>query len=474
MTAFNARVLIVDDEKGICAVLSDLLKREGIETMVAHDGATALKKISFQMPDVMLVDFKMPGMDGMELLKRVKELDSELPVIMITAYADVYGAVEAMRAGAHDYMPKPFEHHEVIRVVRRALAERELKQKLTHLSSQLQESQSLREMMGPSDAIGRLISDANRVAKSDLTVIILGETGTGKELVARAIHKASPRSECPFVPVDCGAIPATLLESELFGHEKGAFTGAEVQVPGKFEAAQGGTLLLDEISNMPLDSQSKLLRVLQEKKIYRVGGTKPLQVDIRLLTSCNRDLEADVESGSFRRDLFYRLNEFTIRIPPLRERKDDILYLAKRFLDITNIELKKTVKGFTELALEALLAYDWPGNVRQMKSTMRRAVLLANDVITEKHLDIETAPTLGLPPTPKDGKVLWKDLPLKDIVRRNTIAVEREVLTQVLRSTGGNKAKAARLLHVDYKTVFTKVKQLGISIDGGDYDQKNG
>ena len=472
MTALNARVLIVDDEKDICTILSDLLKREGLKTIVAHDGNTALKIIRSEMPDVLLVDFKIPGMDGMELLKRAKEVDPDLPGIMITAYADVYGAVEAMRAGAHDYMSKPFDHHEVIRVVRRAVAERDLKRKLMHLSSRLHESHSLTELMGPSDAIGRLISDVNRVAKSDFTVVILGETGTGKELVASAIHKASPRSEGPFVPVDCGAIPATLLESELFGHEKGAFTGAEVQKPGKFEAAQGGTLLLDEISNMPLDSQAKLLRVLQEKKVYRVGGTKPLKVDIRLLTSCNRDLEAEVESGSFRRDLFYRLNEFTIRIPPLRERKEDILYLAKRFLDITNVELKKTVKGFTELALEALLAYDWPGNVRQMKSTMRRAVLLANDVITEKHLDIETAPTLGLPPTPKDEKVLWKDLPLKDIVRRSTTAVEREVLTQVLRSTGGNKAKAARLLHIDYKTIFTKVKQLGISIDGGDHDQE--
>ena len=324
--------------------------------------------------------------------------------------------------------------------------------------------------MGTSDVVGWLISDVNRVAKSDLTVVILGETGTGKELVARAIHKASPRSGCPFIPVDCGAIPATLFESELFGHEKGAFTGAAVQRAGKFEAAQGGTLFLDEIPNMPLGSQAKLLRALQEKQLYRVGNTQPLKVDVRLLTSSNIDLDAEVESGSFRRDLFYRLNEFTIRIPPLRERKEDILYLAKRFMDITSLEQKKTVKGFTESALDALFNFDWPGNVRQLKSTIRRAVLLANDMITEQHLDIKKTPTQGSPSVQKAQEISWKGLPLREIVRRNTIAVERKVLTQTLRYTGGNKAKAARLLQVDYKTIHIKVKQLGILNNGGQYE----
>lgn len=273
MDESGATVLIVDDEKEICTILSRLMKREGLRHLAAHDGKAALKMVTSEMPDVLLVDFKMPGMNGMELLKQAKEVDPDLPVIMITAYADVAGAVEAMRAGAHDYLAKPFQHHEVIRVVHRALSERKLKRKLSQLSNQLQESGSLREMMGPSDAIGQLIADVNRVARSEFTVVILGETGSGKELVARAIHRASARSAGPMVPVDCGAIPETLLESELFGHEKGAFTGASGQKPGKFEAAEGGTLFLDEISNMPIGSQAKLLRALQEKKVYRVGGT---------------------------------------------------------------------------------------------------------------------------------------------------------------------------------------------------------
>jgi DNA-binding NtrC family response regulator len=460
----SVRILIVDDEEYIRASLSRVMKTEGFKVQVAHNGATALKMIQEELPEVLLVDFKMPGMDGMEVLRRAKELYPDLPVILITAYAEVQGAVDAMRAGAHDYLAKPFDHHEVIRVVHRALAERELKQKLKNLSSQLEDTLSLRKVMGPSDAIGRLISDVNRVAKSDFTVVILGETGSGKELVARAIHHSSHRSEGPFVAIDCGAIPETLLESELFGYEKGAFTGAVVQKPGKFEAAKGGTLLLDEISNMPLSSQVKLLRALQEKKVYRVGGTKPIDVDVRLLVASNQDLGSAIASGAFRSDLFYRLNEFTINIPSLRERKGDIPYLAKRFLETTNIELGKGVKGFSEPATEALLAHDWPGNVRQLRSTIRRAVLLADEMITEMHLDMTKVSGLSQGNTQETEGMPWEGSSLKEIIRHNTLGIEREVLIKALKYTGGNKAKAARLLQIDYKTIHTKVKQLGISI----------
>jgi len=459
----NGRILIVDDEKEICTLLSRLVKEEGFNTMVAHDGKAALKLIISESPDVLLVDFKMPGMDGMELLKRAEEIDSDLPVIMITAYADIKGAVEAMRMGAHDYLAKPFENLEVIRVVRRALTERNFKRKLSHLTSELQETHNLREMMGTSDVIYQLIFEVNRVAKSDFTVLIQGETGTGKELVARAIHDASPRSGGAFIPVDCGAIPETLLESELFGHERGAFTDAKFQKPGKIELARGGTMFLDEIPNMPLGSQAKILRVLQEKKVYRVGSSKPIDIDVRLLVASNKDLFNLTESESFRSDLFFRLNEFTITVPPLRERKEDIRYLVKRFLDITNAELNKNVKGFSESAIEDLMAFDWPGNVRQLRSAIRRAVLMADDLITEKHLDIMKRPSNSIPTfSLKNQGILSKNLSLKEILRQNTKAIERQILKQALNHTGGNKAKAARMLQIDYKTIHTKIKQLGI------------
>ena len=273
MKKHAASILIVDDEEHFRTILSSIMGEEGFKVLEASDGETALRMLRVSSPDVLLTDVKMPGMDGWELLKRAKDLDPDLPVVMITAFADIPGAVGAIKEGAHDYLPKPFDNFEVIRVVRRALAERELKRKMSELSSRLQENLPLREVMGPSDAVARLNSEVNRVAKSDFAVVIVGETGSGKEVVARAIHRASLRAKGPFIPVDCGAIPETLLESELFGHEKGAFTGAEVQKPGKFELAEGGTIFLDEISNMPLGSQAKLLRVLQE--ILSCGESRP-------------------------------------------------------------------------------------------------------------------------------------------------------------------------------------------------------
>ena len=488
MTNGKKRILIVDDEPLICENLACLAQREGIVPVVAYDGESALKKIRLESPDVLMVDFKLPDMDGMEVLRRAKALDEDLPVVIITAYAEVHGAVEAMRAAAHDYLAKPFEHHEVIGVMHRALAERNLNLKLKELSSRVHRHMNLLETMGPSDAIGRLIADVNRVAKSNFSVVITGETGTGKELVAQAIHQAGARARAPFVPVDCGAIPETLLEGELFGHEKGAFTGAVCQRAGKIEAAKGGTLFLDEISNLPLGSQAKLLRVLQEKLVYRVGATKPMEVDVRVLVASNNDLEAAVTSNSFRRDLFFRLNEFAIRIPPLRERSEDVLYLAKRFLDITNQELDKQVQGFSPPVIRVLLTYPWPGNVRQLRSTVRRAVLLAEGVVMEKHLDIKkevigfgmdaafnpAGAAAGPPPASLTLPVMMaasleaqeipiQDLSLKEIVSSRTVVIEREALCQALKKAAGNKAQAARRLRIDYKTIQSKIKKYGIT-----------
>jgi two-component system nitrogen regulation response regulator GlnG len=471
MNPVHGRILIADDDRSMARLLGNVISREGLTPLLAKDGAEALQLVRAGDPDVLLTDMKMPGMDGMELMRKAKEIDPELPVILITGFAQVQGAVEALRAGAHDYLAKPFEHQQVLRVVLRALNERRLKLELKHLVDHVHHVLSPRETFGPSEAIGKVIAAIERVAKSNFSVLIVGETGSGKEVVARAIHQASNRARQPFVPVDCGAVPEALFESELFGHERGAFTGADQKTVGKIEETHTGTLFLDEIPNMPLASQAKLLRVLQEKTLYRLGGVKPIHVDTRMLTASGQDLEALCDHGSFRSDLYFRLNEYTISIPPLRKRCEDIPYLAKRFMDIANIELSKFIRGFSPPAVEAMLAYRWPGNVRQLRSVVRRGVLMAEDVISEEHLGLGT----------KNGKLLvdeqqaerpskpgWgqNDLSLREIVRSNTTQVERTAIVDALRTAGGNKAKAARLLQVDYKTLHCKVKDYGIQIEG--------
>jgi len=475
MSEHNAKILIVEHDERMRGLLATLMKGEGFKTLQANNGKTGLEMVQFESPDLMLLDIEMPDMDGMEMLRKAKDLNSDLPVIVVTGHPDSHGAVRAMKAGAYEYIGKPIDTQEVARVIRQVLSERNLKQQASGVSTQEEGTASLKKRMGPSDAVCRLIGEVDLVAKSDFSVIIIGETGSGKELVARAIYRASSRSKYPFTPIDCGSIPETLLESELFGHEKGAFTGAEAQKPGKLEITQGGTLFLDEISNMPVGSQAKLLRAIQEKKIYRVGGTKPININVRLLAASNQDLSSLSEAGSFRRDLYYRLAEFVITVPSLRERKEDIPYLAKRFLDRANEELNKEVKGFSQDALDVLFNYAWPGNVRQLRSTIRRATLLADGMINEQHLDLKRVPVPGLAFTPRVDGIPWKGLSLKEIVERSTSAVEREVIGQVLKTTRGNKAKAARLLQVDYKTIHEKVKKLGLvkyADDNGESQEK--
>ncbi len=470
MKTVQGRILIVDDDHEIAGLLGQLVSREGLTPLRAKDGTEALQLVRTGDADVLLADLKMPDMDGMELLREAKNLDPDLPVILITGFAKVQGAVEALRAGAHDYLAKPFEPQRVIQVVLRALNERRLKLGLRNLTDHGRQVLSLRETFGPSGAIGKVIAGIERVAKSNFSVLIVGETGSGKEMVARALHQAGSRSRESFVPVDCGAIPESLFESELFGYERGAFTGANQKTIGKIEATHTGTLFLDEISNMPLASQPKLLRVLQEKTLYRLGGVKPIHVDTRMVTASGMDLEALNERGLFRPDLYFRLNEYTISIPPLRERREDIPYLAKRFMDIANLELSKSIRGFSPQAIETMLAYRWPGNVRQLRSIVRRAVLTAEDLIAEEHLGL--GPQAGRlwmdgeqqerSPTPVQGQ---SDLSLREIVRSNTVHVERTAIVHALQRTGGNKANAARLLHVDYKTLHTKVKEYGIQVE---------
>jgi len=458
-------VLIVDDERDICELVSHLLEQGGIVPHVATNGQTALELLRRVSPDLLILDLKLPDFDGMEILRQAREMDEDLPVVILTAMGGVRNAVEAIKAHAYEFMSKPYDHQELLRVVRAGLAERLLKRSSRQFASQLDTRHELFEIMGSSALIGNLISDVKRVAKCNFSVVIIGETGSGKEVIAQAIHKASSRADKPFVPIDCGAIPENLIEGELFGHEKGAFTGATDQMRGRFEQADGGTLFLDEILNMPLSAQAKVLRALQEKCICRVGGTEQIKVDVRVLAAVNQNLEQAVASGRFRMDLLFRLTEFTLRIPPLRDRKDDIIHLANRFLETTNRELGKNVRGFTEEAVQTLLNHPWPGNVRQLRSTVRRAVLLADDLISRKHLDVlpyETAsPSISVEAS---GFVMpaAPNLPLKQIVAQSTMMIERNILITTLRQTQGNKAKAARLLQIDYKTIRSKLKQYGI------------
>ena len=462
------RILLVDDEPEVCRVMARILEKEGFATEVAHDGKTALQKVRTDCPEVLITDVNMPDMDGWEVLRQAKALNPDLPVVIVTGSAGISQAVAAMRASANDYLAKPFKDHELIRAVQRAVTEHQLKRKLKQLAQRIDVNENLTDIMGPSDAVRQLIVEVNLVANSNFNVIIIGETGSGKEVIAHAIHQASQRSHGPFVPVDCGAIPETLVEGELFGYDRGAFTGAVTNKRGKFETAAGGTLFLDEVLNLPLASQAKLLRALQERVICRLGGTTLVPTDGRVVVAANQSLETATGSGKFRVDLFFRLNEFLIRIPALRNRKEDIIYLAKRFLDLTNRELNKSITGISQAAVRLLLNYAWPGNVRQLRSTIRRAVLLASDVVTEQHLDILSAndkvspPLADAPSLPAQNK----DLPaLRTIVERSITFVERAALVDVLGRVQGNKAHAARLLQIDYKTMQSKIKKYGINID---------
>lgn len=467
MIQTRGRVLIVDDERDFCEILFHLLKREGFEPVVAHDGEAALDMIHGGLSDAVLLDMKMPGMNGLEVLRQCKNRYPNLPILVMTAYGGSTAVSEIMKEGAWGYLPKPLNNRLLVDKLKLAMATPgRVEQNLAPPPGRKETSGlPLGEIMGPSDAVSKIIRDISVVAPSDFTVIIHGETGTGKELVARSIHKASTRSEATLVPLDCGAIPETLFESDLFGYEKGAFTGALTARAGKFELAQGGTLFLDEIGNMPLSCQVKLLRAIQERTFFRVGGRDPVSVNVRLLVATNQDLSACVSRGTFSRDLFYRLNEFTITIPPLRERREDIVHLCQRFLKATNMELNKKVRGFTDSALKLLVENPWPGNVRQLRSTIRRAVLQTDTSVGPEHLALETPSwetTTGVFPFVSDSRD--ENLPLKEIVKRTTAEVERRVLTRVLRRTKGNKAEAARLLQVDYKTIHSKIKEYAIEI----------
>ena len=460
------KILVVDDEQDIRSLLQIILEASGFEVLTASSGRQALDCIAQNPPQLMLLDLKMPKMDGMQTLRELKKLVPNFPVIIITAYGDVRSAVECMRLGAYDYITKPFDNAEIILTINKALELQRLKNEVRRGSDLSSPGKDLIfKLMGNNDQIKRLAEDIQRVAPTDYTIIIQGETGTGKELVARSIHCLSQRTQKPFVPVDCSAVPETLIESELFGYQKGAFTGANRDREGYFQLAQGGTFFLDEISNLSDAVQAKLLRTLQEREITPLGKKQPIKLDMRIIAASNTILEEEVRKGRFRPDLFHRLNEFTLNVPPLRERKGDLLFLAHRFLDEAKEELQKGLHGFSQEAIARLYQYDYPGNVRELRNMVRRAALLAEDIIGPQDLDLSINYSEDerymLYPVEEDP-FSPQDYSLKEAVRKTAQEVEIKLIREVLSSTKGNASKAAKILKIDYKTLHNKIRSYGI------------
>jgi DNA-binding NtrC family response regulator len=458
-------LLIIDDDKANCLLIQRIFQAEGIEVSSAHEGEAGIEQARSHPPDVVLLDLRLPGVDGLEVLARLKQELPALPVVMLTAHQDLKTAVRATQLGAFDYLTKPFHNEEVVVVVRRALQTRALELEVQDLRRQLGEGGGLALQMGPSPEVKALVEQVRMVAETSYTVLVIGETGSGKELVAQAIHRESERRAKPFVAIDCGVIPEQLLESELFGHEKGAFTGAERKKQGRFQLAQGGTFFLDEVGNLPLHLQAKLLRVLESRQVQAVGADKSAELDLRFVAATNNDLQVRASEGQFRADLYFRLAQYTISLPALKDRPLDIPYLAHRFLAEASVELRRPVQQIVPNALELLEIHPWPGNVRELRNVIRQAVLMTKDLMIGPDI-VRTL--LGKPVAAKAGTE--RQLPaakppgtsLREVAAEAAEAAERRVISETLRSTLGNKSQAARELDTDFKTLHLKMKRFGI------------
>ena len=465
------KILIVDDEKDMRWLLSNLLKGDGYIVEEAEDCGDALDFFKRNSPpDLILLDLRMPGqMDGIDLLKKMKTTMPEIQVIILTAYGNIGSAVEAIKLGAYDYLAKPFENERLRLTIKRALESQKLTQEVLQLKTELKKEFDLESIMGTSSEIKKIFEQVNKVACTNFTILIEGESGTGKEIVANAIHRASSRRNESFVAVDCGAIPETLIESELFGYEKGAFTGADRGKKGQFELADNGTIFLDEIGNLPYHVQNKLLRMIQERQIQKLGGKQAFPIDVRIIVATNIPLLKLVEERKFRSDLYYRLNEFKIELPPLRKRKEDIPFLAKEFIEEGNLELKKNVKGLQKDSLIMLIHHHWPGNARELKNVIKRAVLLAEDVIEPSHLIFDNGPPTSYQFVVPEERT--EGMSLKEITKKAVYLVEKREIERALLKSSGNKSKASRMLKIDYKTLLTKIKECQIKY-GIDYMER--
>ncbi|MGB4705366.1 MAG: sigma-54 dependent transcriptional regulator [Candidatus Saccharicenans sp.] len=453
----NAWIHLIDDEPIIHDVLGQLLEAEGYRVEISASGEEALKKFEEHKFDLILLDLLMPGMDGLEVLRRIKRIDPEALVIIITAYASVESALAAIKMGAYDYIQKPFKNDELLMTIKRALDHRRLQEENIRLRDELKKKFSFSNIIGKSPVMMNVFELIKAAAPTRSTILIQGESGTGKELVARAIHQNSDRANHPFVVVNSGSLPPDLLESHLFGHVKGAFTGAVTEKKGLFEAANNGTIFFDEISSLSLETQVKLLRVMQDKEFMRLGGTRTIKVDVRIIAATNTDLEELIEQKAFRKDLFYRLNVIKIELPPLRQRKEDIPLLVKHFIDLYNAENQKQVEGVSEDVMEILMDYDWPGNVRELENVIERAVVLCKSKIITRDL---------LPPFPLSGKkVIYEELNNSSLnLKEKTAEFQKKLILTALEKSGGVQKKAAEMLGLKPTTLNEMIKRLKINV----------
>ena len=462
MTAKNVkkRLLIIDDEANMRHMLSTVLKKADYQVETAADGAEGLEMIQQSPYDFILCDIKMPNMGGMEFLKLSRDRIGSATIIMMSAYGSIDTAIEAMKSGAYDYISKPFKTDEVYLTLKKAEERESLKAENRLLKERIQKIEgdyNFGKMVAKSKAMQSVFQLSNKAAQYKTTVLILGDSGTGKELIARGIHYGGMRAAGPLVPVNCGGIPESLLESELFGYKKGAFTGADRNKKGLFQEAEKGTIFLDEIGELPLSLQVKLLRVLQENEIRPVGDSKSLQIDVRFITATSKKLEEEVKKGSFREDLYYRLNVITVKIPPLRERTEDIPLLCKHFIGRFNEILAKDISGLAPDAMSRLLEYHWPGNVRQLENVIERAMVIADDsLLLPEHFAAEL---MNQDRRTSTGTVFEK-LSLKDAQK----VVEEKLISRALAETGGNRTRAAKLLEISHPSLLTKIKVYGIDL----------
>ncbi len=448
-------ILVVDDDKAHRAMLRALLSGWGYEISEAADGAAAIEAARQKPFDAVLMDIRMVNVSGLEALAEIKRYNAAIPIIIMTAYSSVETAVEALKKGAYDYLTKPLDFDELKLAIGRAMDHSRLREENRVLRERLGTQFDRRNLIGRSQAMTRLLETVSQVAPSEATVLIEGESGTGKEMIAGAIHFNSPRKDGPFIRINCAAITETLLESELFGHEKGAFTGADRRKEGKFRQAEAGSMFLDEVSEMSLGMQVKLLRVLQEREITRVGGDELIKVDVRIIAASNKDLVDEIEKGSFREDLFYRLNVVTLQVPPLRERQEDIPLMAQHFLDIFSKKNRKTVRGFTPQAMDRMLKYAWPGNVRELMNAVERAVVLSRaEYLDEADLSLIGRQGRGLPPGNGPSTDASPSLPLDE--------VEKATILKTLDQAGGNKSETSRRLGITRRTLHQKLKKYGM------------